>query len=84
MLSYKLDPDVMTPQQLSDLTKQLCRLATDVSYNQATATLSIEGYGNGKEAIDNLVWPYLAVNDAPIDWSKLASLSAKRKLQIAR
>jgi hypothetical protein len=67
--------------QLSELTKKLSRLANTVNYNQATATLSIDGYGNGQRAIEDLVYPHLLVNDEPIDWTKLTALSAKRKLQ---
>jgi len=82
MLTYKLDPAVMTPQQLSELTKQLNRLANTVNYHQATATLSIDNFSPAcQRAIEDLVMPHLPVNDEPIDWPKLASLSAKRKMQ---
>lgn len=83
MLSYKLDP-ATTPQAFSELASRLSKLASEVKYNPNTGELTLTGYGKGQRAIEDLVMPYLpVVNDAP-DWGKLASLSAKRKLQIAR
>lgn len=83
MMTFHLDPNT-TPADLSDLTRKLDRLANTVKYQQGTATLTIDNFSpQAQRAIEDLVMPYLPLDDAPIDWSKLAALAAKRKLQSA-
>lgn len=82
----------LTPAILSDLTKKLSRLATDVRYRPGDpGTLSIDNFDPAnKPVIVDIVLPYIpTVRDLP-DWSELtrahgkplAAIAAKRRLQV--